>query len=506
MSVDEIPSAERWGRFRFEVIGHLLASPPEKGELRREIERLAAREWTHPMSGERVRFGVSTIERWYYAALASNDPVGELRRHVRSDAGQHLSMTEEARRLARELFEAHHSWSYKLHFENLVAAAAEKGITALPSYSTVLRWRKSQGLFKQRRRPRAKTEAAQEALERLETREVRSYEVEHVHGLWHADFHVGSRKVLTPEGRWESAFLFCTIDDRSRLVCHAQWYLAETAQAYVHGLCQALQKRGLPRAFMHDNGSPMRAAETQEGLGGLSITEEPTLAYSPYQNAKQENFFAVVEGRLMPMLEGVEELTLELLNDATQPWVEYDHNQAFHQEIGTTPLARFLEGPSVGRPCPSSEELRRLFRRRVGRTQRRSDGTVCVEGRRFEVPSRYRHLERLWVRYARWDLSRIDLVDARTDEVVCPLYPQDKAANADGRRRRLEAVAGGDESSGASASELGREIAPLLRQYMADYAATGLPPAYLPMAKPREGGEDEPGGRDEGDGEEVELR
>ena len=31
-----------------------------------------------------------------------------------------------------------------------------------------------------------------------------------------------------------------------------------------------------------------------------------------------------------------------------------------------------------------------------------------------------------------------------------------------------------------------REIAPLLRQLMADYAATGLPPAYLALHQPDE--------------------
>jgi hypothetical protein len=47
---------------RFAVVGQLLAAPPPKGELRGEIEKLAAREWQHPITGLPVRFGVSTIE------------------------------------------------------------------------------------------------------------------------------------------------------------------------------------------------------------------------------------------------------------------------------------------------------------------------------------------------------------------------------------------------------------------------------------------------------------
>ena len=47
---------ERWAAFRFSVIGRLLAAPPRKGELRAEIEALAAQEWQHPITGEQLKF------------------------------------------------------------------------------------------------------------------------------------------------------------------------------------------------------------------------------------------------------------------------------------------------------------------------------------------------------------------------------------------------------------------------------------------------------------------
>ena len=58
---------ERWAQLRFSVIGHLLAAPPAPGMLRGELQKLALREWRHPSTGEPVRFGVSTIERWLSA-------------------------------------------------------------------------------------------------------------------------------------------------------------------------------------------------------------------------------------------------------------------------------------------------------------------------------------------------------------------------------------------------------------------------------------------------------
>jgi hypothetical protein len=77
------------------------------------------------------------------------------------------------------------------------------------------------------------------------------------------------------------------------------------------------------------------------------------------------------------------------------------------------------------------------------------------------------------LRYARWDLSRVDLVEARSGTLLCPVCPIDKAANAQGLRRVLEPLS--NEPTGSTACG----IAPLLKQMIADYAATGLPPAYL---------------------------
>jgi len=58
---------ERWARLRFSIIGALLAAPPAKGALRAALQQLAAREWRHPSTGAPVRFGVSTLERWFSA-------------------------------------------------------------------------------------------------------------------------------------------------------------------------------------------------------------------------------------------------------------------------------------------------------------------------------------------------------------------------------------------------------------------------------------------------------
>ena len=466
---------DRWARLRFSIIGPLLAAPPDAGELQSALAALADKRWRHPSSGRDVGFALSTLERWYYSARAASDPVAALRNRRRGDIGRFPSLSPQAVEVLTIQYREHPGWTAQLHFDNLRVALAGSE-RPLASYATIRRYLKAQGMFRQAR-PKRTTLGAVLARDRLEQLEVRSFEVDHVSALWHLDFHHASRKVLSRAGAWVKPMLLGVIDDRSRLICHLQWYLDETAESLIHGLSQAFMKRGLPRALMTDNGAAMLADETVSGLAALGIVHQTTLPYSPYQNAKQESFWGRVEGRLMAMLEGEEALTLDLLNQATQAWAEQEYHRTLHTEIGTTPLAHYLAGPNVRRDCPGSAALSAAFRVEVARQQRRSDGTVSLAGTRFEIPARYRHLAVVHLRYARWDLTQVDLCDPRTGAVLCPVKPLDKSANADGQRRRLTPVTA-DLSPLPSSG-----IAPLLRQLLADYAATGLPPAYLPTDK-----------------------
>jgi hypothetical protein len=297
-----------------------------------------------------------------------------------------------------------------------------------------------------------------------------------VGSLVHFDCHFGSKKVLTSRGELVTPILFGVIDDRSRVACHLQWYLSETAENVAHGLSQAFQKRGLPRAGLSDNGGAMTAAEIREGLSRLGVLHETTLPYTPAANGKVETLWASVEGRLIAMLEHVPDLTLAFLNEATLAWAEQDYNRKIHSEIGVAPITRFLAGPSVMRPSPDSAALRLAFTRTETRTQRRSDGTIVIRGRRFEVPDRYRHLSRLEVRYASWDLSLVHLVDERTGTVLCRLFPQDQVQNSSGLRRTRDPLS--NEPPATPPIAVG--IPPLLDKLLKQQADTGLPPAYLP--------------------------
>jgi putative transposase len=461
---------DRWARLRFAIIGALLADPPPRGQLQSALRELSSRQWQHPDTGAPLRFAKSTLERWYHLARRERqDPFTVLKTRIRADAGRYRALSPGLIEALHTQYRAHPSWSIQLHYENLRVLLKDEA--PFPSYNTVRSYFGANGLRKLPRRGRPAEE-----LKQFVPREIRSFEAEFTNGLWHLDFHECSRSVLTKKGAWVKPVALCIMDDRSRIVCHIQWAWSETTQDLVHGFTQALMRRGLPRSLLTDNGSAMIAKEFTNGLETLGITHYTTLPRAAYQNGKQEAMWASVEGRLIAMLDNVRQLDLDLLNRATHAWIELDYHHRHHDELRCSPLERYRAGPDVGRECPSADLLGRAFRIEVTRIQRLSDGTVRLEGRRFEVPSQFGHLEHLRLRYARWNLSCVDLVDQRTGVVLCPLYPLDKTANASGERRvRANPVVA------AAPHPVDRdEMAPLLKKLLADFAATGLPPPYLP--------------------------
>jgi hypothetical protein len=466
---DHAPSARvRWARLRFQIVGPLLAAPADAGELKGRIEELAARAWRHPTTGGSTHFSFKTIERWWYIARAAKDPFAALARRVHGHAGTHPSIGPALAAAVASQHRDHPRWSFQLHHDNLLALAREDPRLGLvPSYPTLARFMKEQGSCARANAAIASNPAESRSLRerRVPTRSPTCT----ASGTWTS---IKARAPCSPprgNGTDPNCSAFSTIACASAAICSG----ISTKPPRRSCLSQAFQKRALPRAFLTDNGSAMLAAETVEGLERLGIVHHTTLPYSPEQNGKQESFWGQIEGRLLPMLEGEPELTLDLLNTATQAWVEQEYQRKVHSEIHESPFDRYLRGPDVGRESPDSDALRRAMRTEVSRKQRRSDGTVTVDGVRFEVPAAYRTLLQLRLRVARWDLAGVDLVDPRSGDHLATLLPIDKARNAE-RVRRVVVPADSSEP----ARRVG--IAPHLRALMADYAATGLPPAYLP--------------------------
>ena len=221
------------------------------------------------MTGGAVQFAPSTIERWYYLARRQNeDPVGALRRAVRKDCSQFSLPPALVARLFAQ-YRDHEHWTYQLHYDNLAAMVkADPTLGPLPSYSTVRRYMQAHGLIRKRRAAPKGRPGQERAARRRERREIRSYEAQYVGSLWHLDFHHGSLPVLLPSGQWHVPLALGILDDHSRLCCHLQWYLSETAEDLVHGLSQGGWKGTDARVPQRSESSLGRNGIPPDGASG----------------------------------------------------------------------------------------------------------------------------------------------------------------------------------------------------------------------------------------------
>ena len=71
------------------------------------------------------------------------------------------------------------------------------------------------------------------------------------------------------------------------------------------------------------------------------------------------------------------------------------------------------------------------------RHTRNQDGTVQIEGVRFQLPASYRHISNVVVRYASWNLGIAELVDSRTRNTIAEIYPVDKQTNSHRAREQV---------------------------------------------------------------------
>ena len=107
--------SEQMAQFRLSIIGSLLASPPEQGDLHNQLSKLAEKHYHHPISGQPVDYSASTLERWYYKAKNEDDRIlNTLCPKTRNDKGKFKVMDQAVCDALTRQYAAHDSWSVQL--------------------------------------------------------------------------------------------------------------------------------------------------------------------------------------------------------------------------------------------------------------------------------------------------------------------------------------------------------------------------------------------------------
>jgi hypothetical protein len=257
----------------------------------------------------------------------------------------------------------------------------------------------------------------------------------HVNDLWTSDVMHGPRLLAPGRRDGGKTYLYALLDDASRMVPFAAFYLAENAACFQDALKQALLRRGVPRRLYCDNGATFRTHHLQVICATLNIALVHSRPHRPRGRGKIERFFRHVRTAFLPHLTSEILADLAQLNRVFWAWLEAEYHQTPHGGLsGQTPLDRFLADQALIRPAPEQLEhwLRMKVARRVGR-----DRTVHLDGRLYEAPDGYAG-ETVDVLYDPYDPSRPVHFRRRGETTERLLHRLDLATNATLRRRARE--------------------------------------------------------------------
>jgi transposase InsO family protein len=356
---------EKIAIFRFGVIFPLVERDLHQwwGQKERIVKELAGKEWEIPFS-DRTVISRGTILSWLKRYEDGGRKIEALFPKPRGDRGRRRSIDGET----LDALVAMRRANPRLSIPRLVERAEREHLFPVgrePSMATI---------YRLLRLHKAETKKKRE--------DMRKFEVQMSNDLWQSDCMHGPQ--VLHEGKRRKSYLFAIIDDHSRLITGAEFYLAETVENYLLCLWTALRKRGIPRKLYVDNGPSFKSHRLQLGCASLEIGLRYAKPYRPQGKGKIERFFKTVRGQFLPELPELP--TLEQINRAFEEYLENDYHERKHGGTGMSPIDRYLKDAKALRRAP--ENLPEYFRKQVTRTVN-NDRTVKLDNRLFEAPHGY---------------------------------------------------------------------------------------------------------------------
>ena len=384
--------------FRFSIISDFInGSFLSQSQKNRLMKDKCARKWQIPFS-EKTRIGKGTIFRWIRLYTNSNGDLTSLYPKDRSDQGKSRSFDEDICLSLIDLRLQMPDATVRQLIEQMYVQKRVAPGTMLNN-STVYRFLHQKNLM---HHLRAKPE------------DRRKFEAELPNDLWQSDVMHGPQ--VEVNGRMRKTYLIAIIDDHSRLIVYARFYLSENLAAYLDAFENALARRGLPRKLYVDNGAAFRSRQLEYITASLSITLIHARPYKPQGKGKIERWFKTVR---TCFLSNDTAACLSELNKALDHWVTTHYHQKKHTSTGQTPFERFTSQMHCLRSAPVNlkDYFRQVARRTIGKDRtitlngRLYEGPVALIGKRVELLYHDSELEKVEVKYQNKSFGMIRPVD-----------------------------------------------------------------------------------------------
>jgi transposase InsO family protein len=347
--------------FKFGIISEFVTGVKLGfGDKQRLLAEKSERSYQIPMS-KRTKISRSTIMQWVYSYRAAGNQIEGLKPKSRADKGTFKKVDSKVRDAIKDIKVRNPNYTMPTIIE-LLRQQKLVGINEELNYSSLYRFIK------------------QEKLSELNTtaEDKRRFEASLPNEIWQCDVLHGP---LVKAGvAMKKTYLCAIIDDHSRLIIHAQFYLTENLGALKDCLKQGVQKRGLPQKFYTDNGSCYRALNLEQVTACLGIALCHSRPYTPQGRGKIERWFKTVRDSFLPLVKDLNRI--EDLNERLDEWVNA-YNSRPHGTTKETPFERYRQNMSCVRPAPA--KLMDYFRS-VEFRKIKKDRSFSLKGQIYEGP------------------------------------------------------------------------------------------------------------------------
>jgi putative transposase len=351
--------------FRFGLISEFVTGVRlGYGDKEKLINEKIARSYDIPLS-DRNLISRSTLEKWITDYRKAGYRIEGLYPQDRADKGVVRSLSSSLKLAIKELRKEQPN----LKVPAMITCLRHKKLIGADEYvssTTLYRYLKSEDL----------NSINENAIDK------RHFEAPHPNEIWQSDVMHGP--YVKVDGKSRKAYLIAIIDDHSRFIIHAEFYLAETRENFLDCLRQGIMKRGLPQTLYIDNGSCFRALHLEQVTAQLGVGIKHSRPYTPQGRGKIERWFKYVRDNFLSV-NGIISSNLEkldLLNANFLEWVD-QYNNRVHGTTKQSPYNRYQAGLECVRPAPAHllDYFRQIEFRRV-----KKDRTVRLMGFIFETP------------------------------------------------------------------------------------------------------------------------
>ena len=353
---------ERIALFRFGIISMLISlRRNDRGEKEKIIEGITKAYWEIPYS-ERSYVSRSTVLSWLKRYRQSGEKLESLMPRKRCDHGKTKSIDPETQQALIKMRMVSRDLSVPVLLD-MARDAQIIPVNFTASAQSVYRLFKRHGLD-----------------ETFSSSTLKKFEAELPNDLWQSDCMHGPQ--IVDEGKKKKSYLFAIIDDHSRLIVHAEFYLRENIENYIDCYSKALRKRGLPRKLYLDNGPCFRSHRLKYASASLGIILIHATAYHPEGKGKIERWLKPDRAQCLPRLK--QNITLEDLNEKLHQWIDQTYHLSTHASTGEKPIGRYTKSIHLLRTAP--QDLNGVFRSRLKRKVTK-DRTVSIHGKLYEAPA-----------------------------------------------------------------------------------------------------------------------